>query len=69
MRNRSRKLVGAVFMVLFVIVYALAAMALAQKTALQVESGFFRTIIFALLGMGWAIPLVPLIRWMERRDD
>ncbi len=69
MRNRSRKLVGAIFMVLFVVVYALAAMVLAQRTALRVESGFFRTIIFALLGMGWAIPLIPLVRWMEKRDD
>jgi predicted ferric reductase len=55
-------------MVLFVVVYALLAMVLAQKTALRVESGFWRTIIFALLGLGWAIPLVPLIRWMERPD-
>lgn len=69
MRNRSRKLVGAIFMVLFVVVYALAAMVLAQRTALRVEFGFFRTIIFALLGMGWAIPLIPLVRWMEKRDD
>jgi hypothetical protein len=69
MRNRSRKLFGAVFMVLFVVIYALVAMVLAQKTALRFESGFFRTIIFALLGMGWAVPLIPLIRWMEKRDD
>ena len=69
MRNRSRKFVGAIFMVLFVVVYALVAMVLAQKTALAVDSGVLRTIIFALLGMGWALPLIPLIRWMERRDD
>ena len=68
MRNRSKKLIGTIFMVLFVVVYALVAMVLAQKTALQVESGFWRTIIFALLGLGWAVPLVPLILWMERRD-
>ena len=34
MRSRQRKLIGAVFMVVFVVVYALAAMMLAQVTAL-----------------------------------
>lgn len=69
MRSRQRKLIGAVFMVVFVVVYALAAMMLAQVTALKVESAPLRLVIFALLGLGWAIPMVPLIGWMERRDD
>jgi hypothetical protein len=69
MRSRQRKLIGAIFMVVFVIIYALAAMVLAQVTALKVESTWFRLPIFALLGLGWAIPMIPLIRWMERRDD
>ena len=69
MRSRQRKLFGAVFMVVFVIVYALAAMMLAQITALKVASNPLRLLIFALLGLGWAIPMIPLISWMERRDD
>lgn len=55
-------------MVVFVVIYALVAMILAQYTALKVESPTLRLIIFALLGLGWAVPLVPLIGWMERRD-
>jgi hypothetical protein len=62
-------LIGAVFMVVFVVVYALAAMVLAQVTALKVESGALRLLIFAALGLGWAVPMVPLISWMERGDD
>jgi len=69
MRSRKRKLIGAIFMVFFVIVYALAAMMLAQVTALKVESGVLQLLIFAALGLGWALPMVPLIGWMERRDD
>ncbi|WP_296710836.1 DUF2842 domain-containing protein [Rhodoblastus sp.] len=69
MRSRQRKLIGAIFMVVFVIVYALAAMMLAQVTALKVQSGVLRLLIFAVLGLGWAVPMVPLIAWMERRDD
>jgi hypothetical protein len=69
MRSRQRKLIGAIFMVVFVVVYALAAMMLAQVTALKVESGVLRLLIFAVLGLGWAVPMIPLIAWMERRDD
>jgi hypothetical protein len=69
MRSRQRKLIGAIFMVVFVVVYALAAMMLAQVTALKVESSVLRLLIFAALGLGWAVPMVPLIAWMERRDD
>lgn len=69
MRSRQRKLIGAIFMVVFVVVYALAAMMLAQVTALKVESSVLRLLIFAVLGLGWAVPMVPLIAWMERGDD
>jgi hypothetical protein len=69
MRSRQRKLIGTIFMLLFVVVYALVAMVVAQATAMKVESGFLRTLIFALLGLGWAVPIVPLIGWMEKRDD
>lgn len=69
MRSRQRKLIGAIFMVVFVVVYALAAMMLAQVTALKVESSVLRLLIFAALGLGWAVPMVPLIAWMERGDD
>ena len=42
---------------------------LAQVTALKVSSEPIRLLIFAVLGLGWAIPMIPLITWMERRDD
>jgi hypothetical protein len=42
---------------------------LAQHTALKVESGVARFFIFALLGLGWALPMVPLIKWMEKKGS
>ncbi len=69
MRSRQRKLIGAIFMIVFVIVYALFAMVLAQATAMKVENSALRLLIFAILGLGWAVPMVPLIGWMERRDE
>jgi Protein of unknown function (DUF2842) len=68
MRSRQRKLIGTIIMLSFVVVYALIAMVVAQATAMKIESLFLRTIIFALLGLGWAVPMVPLISWMEKRD-
>jgi len=68
MTSRTRKLIGAVTMLTFVVIYALFAMVLAQHTAMKVESGALRFVIFAALGLGWALPMMPLIKWMEKRD-
>jgi hypothetical protein len=68
MTGRTRKLIGALIMVPFVVIYALFAMVLAQHTAMKVDDGVARFAIFAALGLGWAVPMVPLIKWMEKRD-
>ncbi len=68
MTTRTRKLIGALFMVPFVVVYALVAMVLAQPV-LKINSGLLRLAVFAALGLGWAVPMIPLIRWMEKKDD
>lgn len=68
MRQRLRKLIGTVGMVAFVLVYALAAMALAQSRPVQQATGLWQTLIYAALGLGWALPIAPLIKWMERPD-
>jgi len=69
MTSRTQKLIGAVIMLTFVVIYALFAMVLAQSTAMKVESQTLRFVIFAALGLGWALPMMPLIKWMEKRDD
>lgn len=69
MRRRTRKFIGAVAMLALVIVYALLAMALAQSPRIQTAVEPWRTLIYAALGLGWALPMIPLIAWMERRDD
>lgn len=68
MRRRTRKLIGAAVMVGFVLVYALAAMVLAQARPVQEAPALVQTLIYAVLGLGWVLPLLPLIKWMERRD-
>jgi hypothetical protein len=68
MRKSQRKFVGAVLMLSFVIVYALIAMALAQARIVQQASGPLQALYYAILGMAWILPMMPLIKWMERPD-
>jgi hypothetical protein len=68
MRRRRRALIGAFLMIAFVGVYALVAMTLAQAPAIQRAPTLIQTPIYAVLGLAWVLPLLPLIRWMERPD-
>lgn len=68
MPRRTRKFVGAVVMVGFVTVYALIAMALAQARPILEAPGFVQGLLYAFIGIAWILPLMPLIRWMERPD-
>ncbi len=67
MPRRQRKLIGAVVILIFVICYALAAMTFAQARPLQEASGLVQALCYAVLGVAWVLPLMPLIAWMETR--
>jgi len=66
MTARRRKLIGAIGLIAFVVVYALVASALAQAQPLQDAATFWRTLAYLALGLAWTIPAGALIRWMER---
>lgn len=55
-------------MVVYVLFYALIAMALAQSRPLQEASPYLQPLLYAVLGMIWIVPLLPLIKWMARED-
>jgi predicted membrane channel-forming protein YqfA (hemolysin III family) len=67
MRQTHRKLVGTVVMIVFVCVYALVAMALAQGRITEASKPV-QTVAYIVLGLVWVLPLLPLIKWMERKD-
>jgi hypothetical protein len=69
MRMRTRKLIGAAAMIGFVVVYSLVAMALAQARPLHEAPPPVQIIVYAILGLAWILPLMPLIRWMQRPDS
>jgi predicted membrane channel-forming protein YqfA (hemolysin III family) len=66
MSRRIRKFIGMIVMIVFIPVYALVAMALAQGRITEAPT-WIQTVAYILLGLIWVIPLLPLIRWMERR--
>jgi hypothetical protein len=53
-------------MLAFVLVYALIAMVLAQAPAIRHAPGTIQFATYAILGLAWILPLMPLIKWMER---
>jgi hypothetical protein len=68
MRMRTRKFIGVVVTTGFVLVYALVAMALAQARPVQEAAPPVQIILYAALGLAWVLPLMPLIRWMQKPD-
>jgi uncharacterized membrane protein YuzA (DUF378 family) len=67
MNRRTRKFIGAVAILLFVCVYALVVMAVVQGRVQQLSKEV-QAIFYAVVGMAWILPLMPLIKWMERPD-
>lgn len=68
MTRRIRKLIGAAATLGFVAFYALVAMALAQSRPIQEADKGWQIALYAVLGLAWILPLMPLIKWMEKPD-
>ncbi|MGB8901983.1 MAG: DUF2842 domain-containing protein [Methylocella sp.] len=62
----TREFTGTSVMIVFVPVYALVAMALAQTRPPQHAPGLVLALCFAGLGLAWTLPIMPQIRWMEK---
>ena len=68
MSRRMRKFIGAGAMLVFVMVYAVCAMVAAEANAIRTASGPVQAVVYAVLGLAWILPLLPLIAWMEKPD-
>jgi hypothetical protein len=67
MRMRTRKFIGACLLLLLIAVWCFVAMALAPL--LLASAGTLMEIAYyALAGIGWVLPAMPLVRWMARPD-
>ncbi len=67
LRRRTRTLLGTVGILLFVVIYAPLAMAIADSRIAQTPP-LVQAVIYSVLGIAWIFPLMPLIRWMEIPD-
>ncbi len=69
MQRRTRKFIGATGMLAFVAIYSLSAMVLSESEPVRNASHVVQAIYFAIVGLAWILPLMPLIAWMERPDQ
>lgn len=65
MPRRLRTLIGTIAILVFVCLYALVAMALAESRIVDAPR-LVQTLVYFLLGIAWIGPVFPLIMWMER---
>ena len=68
MHIRTRKLIGTVVLLVYVTVWSLVAMALAQSVLTDIN-GFVAAIFYVVAGLGWVPPAMLLTRWMLRPDE
>jgi predicted membrane channel-forming protein YqfA (hemolysin III family) len=67
MTKRTRKLIGTVLILIFICLYAPIAMAIAEGRILEAPK-LVQTLAYIALGLVWVLPVMPLIRWMEKPD-
>ncbi|MES2035606.1 MAG: DUF2842 domain-containing protein [Pseudomonadota bacterium] len=63
MNPRIKKLVGSIGVVIYLIVYAFAAIILADKIP---DHPALDLLYFVVAGVGWILPIIPLMVWMNR---
>jgi len=63
MTARTRKLIGMVGILAFLAAYVATAAIVADHVPKQwaIQLGFF-----VVVGIGWGVPIMPLISWMNR---
>lgn len=67
MTLRTRKFVGAIALLVYLALYALAAMMVA--IALQVNASKLAELVYyPVAGLLWVLPAMWLVKWMQRPD-
>jgi len=61
---RLRKFIGSILLLALVIVWALVAMALAQAPLIR-DHAIASVAYYVIAGLGWVLPVMPLVRWMS----
>jgi len=68
MKIRTRKLFGAIALLMLAMVWSLMGMTVAQTPWLA-NSGLLQAIFYVVAGIGWVLPAMPIVSWMSRPDS
>ena len=64
---RLRKLIGALALLALITTWALLAMGFGALI-LPSANGIVAFVYYAVVGLGWVLPAMPLVTWMSRPD-
>jgi hypothetical protein len=67
MTIRTRKFLGAIALLVLALVWSLMGMAAAQMPAVA-NSGWLQAVFYVVVGLGWVLPAMPIVSWMQRPD-
>ena len=62
---RLRKLIGSIGILVFLAVYVWAFTSLYDRLP---QNRFVHLVYFVVFGLGWGLPLIPLLSWMGKAD-
>jgi len=63
MPMRLKKMLGSLFICLFVLFWVALALGLAQHVP---PKWYFELPFYAVMGLGWGVPILPVLSWMAR---
>ena len=63
MAPRSRKFIGLLALMAFILLYVGVALAIADRLP---DNFIIKLIFYAVAGVGWGLPVLPLLSWMNR---
>ena len=69
MRQRQRKLVGTIALLVLITIYAFIALAVAVVLQVQNANKVVELIYYVVAGLLWVLPAGLLISWMQRPDS
>ena len=65
MSPRIKKIVGSLAILAFLAGYISLAVTIGVRLP---DSVLVKSIYYAVVGIGWGVPLIPLLSWMDRQD-
>jgi MFS-type transporter involved in bile tolerance (Atg22 family) len=68
MTPRTKKFIGTIIMVIFVLFYILVVAGIAPRILNQ-QSKAVEMAFYVIAGLAWIVPLLPLVKWMEKRPE